>query len=63
MTTVFVLLHTVRYEGSSLRGVYATQEEAQAAWDAWAHGKGAFATPEECDIREVVVGAPAEWHW
>jgi hypothetical protein len=63
MTTVYVLLHTVAYEGSSLRGVYASREEAQAAWDAWAHGRGAFATPEECDICEVVVGAPASCEW
>jgi hypothetical protein len=66
MTTVFVLLHTVRYEGSALRGVYTTEEEARAAWKAWNHGRDPFAavaTDIECDIREVEVGAPADYHW
>ena len=62
MTTVYVLLHTVAYEGSSLRGVYATEEEARAAWEVWREGL-ITVSDDECDIREVVVGAPAEWYW
>lgn len=61
MTTVYVLFYTVAYEGSLLLGVYTTEEEARAAWEAWAHDRRALATDEGCDIREVVVGAPAEW--
>lgn len=61
MTAVYVLLYTVAYEGSLLLGVYATEEEARAAWEAWAHDRRSFATDEDCDICEVVVGAPAEW--
>ena len=63
MTTVYVLLQTIAYEGSSLRGVYATEEEARAAWETWTHGRGPFATDDDCDIREVEVDAPADWHW
>ena len=62
MTTVYVLLHTVAYEGSSSRGVYATEEEAQAAWEAWREGLVTI-SDDECHIREVVVGALVEWHW
>lgn len=62
MTTVYVLLHTVAYEGSSLRGVYATEEEARAAWEAWREGLMTV-SDDECDIREVDVGASAAYHW
>lgn len=61
MTTVYVLLHTVAYEGSSLRGVYATEEEARVAWEVWRDGR-VTVSDRECDIREVDVGAPAEWY-
>lgn len=61
MTTVYVLLHTFAYIGSSLRGVYATEEEARAAWEVWRDGRVTGAD-EGCDIHEVVVGAPAEWY-
>lgn len=60
MTTVYVLFYTVAYEGSLLLGVYTTEEEALAAWEAWSKSRVAI-TDDECDIREVVVGAPAEW--
>lgn len=63
MTTIFVLLHTMPYEGSTLLGVYEREDLAKSAWDTWSHKRGSFATDKQCDIREVVVGAPAEWHW
>jgi hypothetical protein len=61
MTTVYVLLQTLAYEGSSLLGVYATEEEARVAWEDWREGLMS-AYDDECDIREVVMGEPADWH-
>ena len=62
MTTVYVLLHTLDYEGSSLLGVYASEESARAAWETWREGLVSV-SDDEYDIREVVVGSPASWDW
>lgn len=62
MTTVYVLLHTLDYEGSSLLGVYASEDAARAAWETW-QADHPTVSPDECDIREAVVGAPASWDW
>jgi hypothetical protein len=58
MTTVYVLLHNLDHEGSSLLGVHASEEAARAAWENWRSG---IVSDNECDIREAVVGAPASW--
>lgn len=56
--TVYLLLWTVDYEGSTPLGVYASQEDAEAAWSAWREGL-VTVSDDECDIRAMVIGAEA----
>lgn len=56
--TLYTLLWTVAHEGSSLLGVYASRELAEAAWDTWREGL-ITVRDDEREIREVTLGADA----
>jgi hypothetical protein len=56
--TVYLLLWTVDYEGSTPLGVYASQEAAESAWLEWREGL-VTVSDDECDIRAMEIGAPA----
>jgi hypothetical protein len=60
--TVYALLWTIDYEGSSLLGVYASREAAQSAWEVWRDGL-VTVSDDECEIRAMVIGAEAESSW
>ena len=51
--TVYVLMVSYEYEGCELLGVYASEEEAQAAFDG-GDGEG------DCVIQDRIIGAPAD---
>ena len=50
--TVYVLLVGYDYEGQQCLGVYATEAEAQAAFDQ-------YDTGGYCEIEQRLIGAPA----
>jgi hypothetical protein len=58
MATVYVLMWAVDYEGENLLGVYASQEEADAAGQAWEfdHVLGNY---ERLVVYPIELGAPA----
>jgi hypothetical protein len=58
--TVFVLLWSVPYEGSSLLGVYSTRERALDAWDVWAEESPLTSSAYDPDIREVDLDSVAD---
>lgn len=58
--TVFVLLWSVPYEGSSLLGVYSTRERALAAWSDWAAESPLTSSRYDPDIREVDLDSVAD---
>ena len=57
--TLYALLWSVDYEGSSLLGVYDSYESAADAWAVWCQGS-VTVSDDECDIREVTLGAAAQ---
>ncbi len=57
--TVYALLWTVAYEGSSLLGVYASREAADAAWAVWRQGR-VTVSDDEREIHEVTLGEAAQ---
>ena len=58
--TVFVLLWSVPYEGSSLLGVYSTRERALDAWDFWSEESPLTSSSYDPDIREVELDSVAD---
>lgn len=59
---VFALLGEMDYEGHTLLGVYASREEAEAAFEVH-EGDGRVCTFDRMLVEERVVGAAAEMRW
>jgi hypothetical protein len=59
--TVYVLLGEMDYEGHTLLGVYASREEAEAAFEA--HEEGRSCTFDRMVVQERVLGVAAEIQW
>ena len=57
--TLYALLWSVDYEGSSLLGVYDSYESAETAWAAWRQGR-VTVSDDEREIHEVTLGAAAQ---
>lgn len=58
---VFALLGEMDYEGHTLLGIYASREEAEAAFEA--HEEGRICTFDRMVVEERVIGAAAETRW
>ena len=60
MTTVYVLVGQTDYEGDTVLGVYASFEEADAAYAQYTIEHSAF---DDYDVYPQTLGAAAEWRW
>jgi hypothetical protein len=63
MTTMFVLTLATDYEGEVVLGVYSSEELAQSASNTFVMERGSLRRSEQFEVNEIVVDAPAKYHW